>query len=349
MKIKVETEQKYYYFNPKKLIEKIQNMGFTELPIKVENDEYFTDINSEFIKNRTCLRIRKTNNKDMEITFKGKSTSLLGQYCKLENNINADINEYDNFVSLFTSLGFYSYCKVEKERYTFFKNDKKNRYSIMIDTLPNIGGFIEFEIISEQEDSKKEELNIVLRKFVNSFSEFNLKEETKPYRDVVADYIFKKNKCREKIENIYICLDEFLIRYEKDFYKKYKARFNKDYKKTIKWGLFRKNSDLSPIVMPYVDDYLNNIIFDSKELLVAMQLLDKLPQAKIFITKTNKVFFTHFFEKMNIKINNIIYSEEEALNQVIKKNKINLKNSIIINKKDLKEINSILLIIKNNI
>ena len=203
MKIKVETEQKYYYFNPKKLIEKIQNMGFTELPIKVENDEYFTDINSEFIKNRTCLRIRKTNNKDMEITFKGKSTSLLGQYCKLENNINADINEYDNFVSLFTSLGFYSYCKVEKERYTFFKNDKKNRYSIMIDTLPNIGGFIEFEIISEQEDSKKEELNIVLRKFVNSFSEFNLKEETKPYRDVVADYIFKKNKCREKIENIY--------------------------------------------------------------------------------------------------------------------------------------------------
>ena len=36
-------------------------------------DEYFTDINSEYIKNRTCLRIRKTNNKQMEITFKGKS------------------------------------------------------------------------------------------------------------------------------------------------------------------------------------------------------------------------------------------------------------------------------------
>ena len=349
MKIKVETEQKYYYFNPKKIIEKIKNMKFIEMPSKIENDEYFTDINSEFIENRTCLRIRKTNNKDMEITFKGKSLSLLGQYCKLENNISTDINEYDNFVSLFTSLGFYSYCKVEKERYTFFKTDEKYRYSIMIDTLPSIGGFIEFEIISEQEESKKEELNIALRKFVNSFSEFNLKEETRPYRDVVADYNFKKIKSKEKIENIYICLDEFLFKYEKDFYKKYKEKFSKDYKKTIKWGLFRKNEDLCPIVMSYIDDYLNNVIFDSKELLVAMQLLDKLPQNKLFITKTNKVFFTHFFGKMNIKINNIIYNEDETLNQLIKKNKIDLKNSIIINNKNLKEINSILLVIKNNI
>ena len=36
-------------------------------------DEYFTDINGEYIQNRTCLRIRKTNNKSMELTFKGKS------------------------------------------------------------------------------------------------------------------------------------------------------------------------------------------------------------------------------------------------------------------------------------
>ena len=82
---------------------------------KIENDEYFTDINSEFIENRTCLRIRKTNNKDMEITFQGTSLALLGQYCQLENNISTDINEYDNLVSLVTALGCYSYCKVEKE------------------------------------------------------------------------------------------------------------------------------------------------------------------------------------------------------------------------------------------
>ena len=123
MKIKVETEQKYYCFNPEKLIEKINELGFNELNKKSESDEYFTDINSEYIANRTCLRIRKTNNSKMEITFKGKSSSLLGKYCKLENNISADIGEYENFVNLFTSLGFYSYCEVIKERLTFEKYD----------------------------------------------------------------------------------------------------------------------------------------------------------------------------------------------------------------------------------
>lgn len=348
MEIKVETEQKYYCFNQKKLMEKIISLNFKEFPVKVESDEYFTDINSEYIKNRICLRIRKTNNKNMEITFKGKSSSLLGQYCKLENNIKADINEYDNIVNLFTSLGFYSYCTVKKERHTFLKKEDNYKYSIMIDTLSNIGGFVEFEIISEQENSKKEELKVALRKFINTFSEFNLKEEIRPYRDVVADYIYNKNKPKEKLKTIYIDLDEFLVNYEKDFYKKYKNQFSKDLKKSIKWGIFRKNKSLYPIILSYIDEYLDNLIFDSKELLVAMQLLAMLPQKKQFITKTNAVFFTHFFKKLDIELNGIIYTEEEPLNKIIKKHHINLNNSIIINKKNLKEINSILLVLKNN-
>ena len=347
MKIRVETEEKYYCLNPKKLIEQIKQLDFIELNNKIEIDEYFTDINSEYIKNRTCLRIRKVNNEKMEITFKGKSLSILGKYCKLENNIEVDIKEYSNFVSLFTSLGFYSYCVVEKERFTFEKNDEKYRYSIMIDTLPGIGGFVEFEIISE-EDSSKGELNLILRRFVNSFSNLNLIEETRPYRDIVADNIYIKNSSKEKLETIYIDLDKFLIKYEKDFYNKYKDSFIKDYKKTVKWGLFRKNEEFNTIIISYIDEYLDNLIFDSKELLVTMQLLEILPQKKIFITKTNKVFFTHFFGKLNIKIVNIIYTEDETINQIIRKNNINLKKSMILNKKELKEINSILLIIINN-
>ena len=61
-----------------------------------EIDEYFTDIDSNFIKNRTCLRIRKNNNDNMEITYKGKSDSLLGCFCKLENNISVSKKDYNN-------------------------------------------------------------------------------------------------------------------------------------------------------------------------------------------------------------------------------------------------------------
>lgn len=348
MKIKVETEQKYYCFNPEKLIEKINELGFNELNKKSESDEYFTDINSEYIANRTCLRIRKTNNSKMEITFKGKSSSLLGKYCKLENNISADIGEYENFVNLFTSLGFYSYCEVIKERLTFEKYDDKYKYSIMIDSLPNIGWFVEFEILSEQEDSTKDELNIALKKFVNAFVDLNLKEETRPYRDVVADYIYSKNCPKDKLEDIYINIDEFIVNYEKEFFKKYKDVIAKETNKSIKWGAFRKDKSLNGILINYIDQYLDNLIYDSKELLVAMQLLEMLPQKKHFITKTNEVFFTHFFGMLNIELDDVIFTEEDSLNQVIKRNSIDLKHSMILNKKDLKEINSVLLIIMNN-
>ena len=348
MKIKVETEQKYYCFNPEKLIEKINELGFNELNKKSESDEYFTDINSEYIANRTCLRIRKTNNSKMEITFKGKSSSLLGKYCKLENNISADIGEYENFVNLFTSLGFYSYCEVIKERLTFEKYDDKYKYSIMIDSLPNIGGFVEFEILSEQEDSTKDELNIALKKFVNAFVDLNLKEETRPYRDVVADYIYSKNCPKDKLEDIYVNIDEFIVNYEKEFFKKYKDVIAKETNKSIKWGAFRKDKSLNGILINYIDQYLDNLIYDSKELLVAMQLLEMLPQKKHFITKTNEVFFTHFFGMLNIELDDVIFTEEDSLNQVIKRNSIDLTHSMILNKKDLKEINSVLLIIMNN-
>lgn len=348
MKIKVETEQKYYCFNPEKLIEKINELGFNELNKKSESDEYFTDINSEYIANRTCLRIRKTNNSKMEITFKGKSSSLLGKYCKLENNISAYIGEYENFVNLFTSLGFYSYCEVIKERLTFEKYDDKYKYSIMIDSLPNIGGFVEFEILSEQENSTKDELNIALKKFVNAFVDLNLKEETRPYRDVVADYIYSKNCPKDKLEDIYVNIDEFILNYEKEFFKKYKDVIAKETNKSIKWGAFRKDKSLNGILINYIDQYLDNLIYDSKELLVAMQLLEMLPQKKHFITKTNEVFFTHFFGMLNIELDDVIFTEEDSLNQVIKRNSIDLKHSMILNKKDLKEINSVLLIIMNN-
>lgn len=348
MNIKVETEEKYYCLNPKKMIEIVEELGFTLKNSMFESDEYFTDINSEFIENRTCLRIRKTNNEKMEITFKGKSSSLLGQYCKLENNINAHIEEYENFVKLFSSLGFYSYVIVEKDRMTFEKKDGKYNYSVMIDKLPNIGGFVEFEILANQEDAKKEELSIALRKFISNFSSLKLKEETRPYRDVVANNIYSKYSTKNKLENIYINVDDSLINYEKDFFKKYKTQISKEAGYNVKWGCFKKNKNLNHILIKYVDEYLENLIFDSKELLVSTKLLEKLNYTKNYITKLNEIFFTHFFAKLNIKLSDTIYMNEENISQIIKKNSINLNNSIILNTKDLKEVISILLIIDNN-
>lgn len=348
MKIKVETEEKYYCINPKKIISIIEDLGFKEIGTKYESDEYFTDIESQFIKDRTCLRIRKMSDDKMEITFKGKSNSLLGQYCKLENNISANINEYENFVSLFTSLGYYSYVIVEKERITYEKKDDNYKYSIMIDKLPEIGGFVEFEIISEQSNSSKADLKNTLRNFVNKFSELNLTAELKPYRDVVADNIYKQLFRKKEITDVYLNIDQELLKYEKDFFKKYKHELSKKLGTTVKIGTYRKSKNINSILAPFVDDYLENLIFDSKELFVAISLLQKLNYRKHFITKVNEVFFTHFFGKLNIKIGDVIYYDDNNLSQLLKKEGVDLSKSIVLNNKDMKEINSCLLIIINS-
>ena len=315
MKIKVETEKKYYCLEPEKLIELASNLNFKQVKNVVENDEYFTDIDSLYIKNRTCLRIRNNNNENLEITFKGKSNLLLGQYCKLENNITCGIAEYDNFVNLLSSLGFYSYVEVVKERLIYSFSNDKYCYNIMIDKIKDIGGFVEFEIMSDKEDSRKDELQKELNDFVSKFEILNLEEANKPYRDIVADYIYNKMTNTKNIKNLYINIDSTLLQYYEDFY--------------------NKNKEVNSNV---INDYLDNLIFDNKKLLVMLELLKKLNYKIYFTTKVNKLFFTHFFNKLNYEIDNVIYGDIDNIEE----------DSLVIDDDNLKETNSKILIMINN-
>ena len=87
---RLEAEKKYYCINSDDLMDKINTLGFKLIKSGTEMDEYFTDINSEYIRNRTCLRIRITNNEDMEITFKGRSRDFTNTFAKLESNFKMD-------------------------------------------------------------------------------------------------------------------------------------------------------------------------------------------------------------------------------------------------------------------
>lgn len=346
--MKVETEEKYYCIEPQNLIKIAEKLNFKPSLEQEETDEYFTDINSDFIKNRTCLRIRKTDNKNMEITYKGKSDSLLGLFCKLENNINADISDYDNYVNLFSSLGYYSYVEVVKKRLTYELIDKNYKYNIMIDTLPEIGGFVEFEIISEQNKSTKEELKKELNNFVSKFSELKLKEAIEPYRDIVAKHIKQKLIGNKSTSNLCINLDGELLKYEKDFFKKYKDEISKKCGSNIKWGEYKKNIEIEKKIAHLVDDYLENLIFDSNGLLITIELLKKISHTKYFFTKVNEIFCKSFLKKLNVETDNVLYiKNSDTIVNVLNKNNIQIKNSILINNNDFKINNSLLLVMIN--
>lgn len=343
MNNKVETELKYYCMEPEMLIQMASKMGFKKVKSKTEADEYFTDINSEFIKNRTCLRIRKID-KDMEITFKGKSNSFFGVYCKEENNIDADITEYDKYVKLFTSLGYYSYVKFEKQREVYTKTTDEYEYNIMIDTLPEIGGFVEFEIMSLIENSTRNVLVRMLNKFVAEFSELNLKEATEPYRDIVANYIYNQH-IQKELHDVYINVDNTLAAYEKRFFKEYKDQIIKKTGTNIRWGIYKMNKSVEVKISSLIEEYIENLIFDSKELITCADLLNKLPCKIHVITRVNQVFLEKLRDKLGIKIDDVIYVDES--NRTKSTKNIKTENSAVLTGMSLKDINSALLIMIN--
>lgn len=202
MSNRLEVEQKFFCSDIKTLIKLTEALDFKNLGEFNEIDEYFTDIDSIFIKNRTCLRIRKTNNKNMELTFKGKSNELFGKYAKIESNLDIDVNSYEILKNMLFSLGYYSYSTVDKVRIEYSKKNKNIIYNILIDNIKNIGCFVEFELLSNEQE--KDFLLNELQNFIGQFKEIEFKEANIPYRDFVAKYNFEIIKNDYNLEKIYV-------------------------------------------------------------------------------------------------------------------------------------------------
>ena len=174
----------------------------------------------------------------------------------------------------------------------------------MIDTLPEIGGFVEFEILADQNKMSKKEVKKELENFVVKFNSLNLREATEPYRDIVAKY--KVNKITKGNSISYLCinLDGKLLKYEKEFYKQYKEQMAEMLGNHITWGEYKNNKQLDINFDKLIIDYLDNLIFTNNELLVTMELLKQISYEKLFVTKVNPNFVKCFFNKMGSNLFN---------------------------------------------
>lgn len=89
------------------------------------------------------------------------------------------------------SLGFYSYTTVTKSRSVYTKVEDNIEYNIMIDTVKNIGAFIEFEILSD-ESFGIDNLTCKLNELIDNFKSLDLEKAMFPYRDYSAKTIYDK-------------------------------------------------------------------------------------------------------------------------------------------------------------
>ena len=85
----------------------------------------------------------------------------------------------------------YSYVLVDKTREVYTKKENEIEYNVMIDQIKNIGVFVEFELLAN-EDFGIEPLTNLLDSFVNNFKSLNLEKALLPYRDYCAQYVYNK-------------------------------------------------------------------------------------------------------------------------------------------------------------
>ena len=186
MSERLEIEGKYYLKNIDELMNIIDNKNFKYIETVKEKDEYFTDFNYKFIENRTCLRLRTTNESTVELTYKGKSTDLNNIYAKIEKNIDLNIKDYNNFVEILLALGYKSYVIVDKTRKVYTRKLDGIEFNVMIDNIKGCGDFVEFEIIT---DKSKEDASIIFEKYIKEMNANNFEVVTLPSRDIVKENI----------------------------------------------------------------------------------------------------------------------------------------------------------------
>ena len=189
---RIELEESFILKNDdRELLRKIDEKGYKFLEQIVEEDTYFTDKAMSFVKERVCLRTRKTNDNRLELTFKPRTDSLTEQYGKKEINIELKIEDYQDIKFMLNSLGFDEYVSFKKDRTVYTKRINGFQHNIMIDKIEGVGSFVELEILANNEE-EKEQLHDELDRFVEEFECHKLEEKKAPYRDIVKAYFDQK-------------------------------------------------------------------------------------------------------------------------------------------------------------
>ena len=185
--------EKGFVLNDNHLIkEEAIEKGFKLVHEVEETDTYFTDKDKEFVRTRTCLRIRRIDSNYMELTYKAKSSQDTERYGKKEVNIQIKPTDYEDLVTVLSGLGYIKYVEFTKYRKVYSKKDNNVEYNIMLDNIKGIGDFVEFEIITH-EDVSNSEREKKLADFIDEFNMTNGVEKKKPYRDIAKEYFDKKD------------------------------------------------------------------------------------------------------------------------------------------------------------
>ena len=144
----IEVEIKLRLDRPDEILQRLRETGAIAIGSSKQEDTYLNAPHRDYAQTDEALRIRATS-EGAQITYKGPK--LKGMDAKAREEINLQISDPDQFIRLFSALGFTPTAQVNKIREEWAYKGT----TISLDTVTGLGTFVEIEVIAERSDCIK--------------------------------------------------------------------------------------------------------------------------------------------------------------------------------------------------
>lgn len=171
----IEVEIKLKINDKKKLEEQLQNLGFQLGNLVAETDIYYTSAHHDFARLDEALRVRSIENyttgeKTAVITHKGAKQDRKSMTRK---ELETEVGDDAICREILESIGFTPVPEVKKIRQYF----QKESITACVDSVKNLGEFLELEWIVEEENEQQKALD-ALEKMLDKLGH-SMKETTR--------------------------------------------------------------------------------------------------------------------------------------------------------------------------
>lgn len=149
----VEVEVKYWVRSHETVAKQLTLNGAIEIESREDEDHYFDAPDRDLSRTGEAFRIRRIGEKNL-LTYKGpKKDTLAKTREEIEIPFLPGEQNYDAMKLMLHRLGYCSVAVVRKKRRIFELNRGRFTVQVSLDELPEVGQFVEIEIVSDESDS----------------------------------------------------------------------------------------------------------------------------------------------------------------------------------------------------